>query len=107
MCISGRNTFQNNYEITSKRQLLEPNVQFWYLHHPALSNSLLFRRCKVHIAGLRQQIEQCQGRFYVKVEATHPEYSGKSTENPRKTYFYICCWIFGVILIKYLGFWSK
>ena len=26
---------------------------------------------------------------------------------PRKTYFYIFFWIFGVILIKYLGFWSK
>ena len=26
---------------------------------------------------------------------------------PRKTYFYLFFGIFGVILIKYLGFWSK
>ena len=26
---------------------------------------------------------------------------------PRKTYFYYFFWIFGTILIKYLGFWSK
>ena len=32
--------FQNDYEITSKRKFSNQNVQFWYLRHPALSNSL-------------------------------------------------------------------
>ena len=31
----------------------------------------------------------------------------ENVENPRKTYFYLFVGIFGVFLIKYLGFWSK
>ena len=31
---------KNDYEITSKTKFSNQNVQFWYLHHPALSNSL-------------------------------------------------------------------
>ena len=31
---------QNHYETTSKRKFWNQNVQFWYLHHLALSNSL-------------------------------------------------------------------
>ena len=33
---------QNHDEITSKSKFWNQAVQFWYLHHPALSNSLLF-----------------------------------------------------------------
>ena len=32
--------FQNDYEITSESKFWKQNVQFWYLHHPALSNNL-------------------------------------------------------------------
>ena len=31
---------QNDYEITSWSKFWNQHVQFWYLHHPALSNSL-------------------------------------------------------------------
>ena len=49
--ISGQNTFQNDYKITSKSKFSNQNVQFWYLHHPALSNSLMFLRqyCKINV----------------------------------------------------------
>ena len=37
-----RKNMQNHCEIYLKKKVLEPNekMQFWYLHHPALSNSL-------------------------------------------------------------------
>ena len=35
-----RKTLQNDYEITSKSKFWNQQVYFWYLHHPALSNSL-------------------------------------------------------------------
>ena len=39
-CISQRTNMQNHHEITSKNKFGNQNVQFWYLHHFALSNSL-------------------------------------------------------------------
>ena len=33
-------TLQKDYEITSKNMFWSQSVQFWYPHHPALSNSL-------------------------------------------------------------------
>ena len=41
--ISGQNTFQNDYEITSKIKFWNQSVRFWYLHLPALINSLYNR----------------------------------------------------------------
>ena len=31
---------QNDYRISLKSKFLNQNVQFWYLRHPALSNSV-------------------------------------------------------------------
>ena len=46
--IKNRNMFQNAYEITSKSKLWIQNMLFWYLHHPALSNSLQYGRALCH-----------------------------------------------------------
>ena len=41
--VSPHKIMQNHYEITSKSKFWNQHVQLWYLHHPALSNSLHIR----------------------------------------------------------------
>ena len=67
--IQCRNTFQNDYEITSKSKFWSPSVQNSYLHHPALSNNLDFLICLSYRAFVMALW------FYVSLNVTYFNYS--------------------------------